>query len=80
MHFIKLEKAEPPVPRLYSINADRDVTPLNMVEFQAKQTKSNPSTYSFNKCFFKTPVPTNTSNLDHEKHGYDFNSEHSTLL
>jgi hypothetical protein len=58
MDFIKLEKAESPVPRLYPINVHRDVTPLNMVEFQAIQTKPNPSTYSFNKCFFKTPVPT----------------------
>lgn len=58
MHIIKLEKPEPPLPRLFSINVDRDVTPVKMVEFQTAQPKSNPSTYSFNKCFFKTPVPT----------------------
>jgi hypothetical protein len=57
MHFIKLENPESPFLRQFSINMDRNISPVFMVEFQSMQPKSNASTYCFNKSFFETPVP-----------------------
>ena len=57
MHFIKLENPESPFLGQFSINMDRNISPVFMVEFQSMQPKSNASTYCFNKSFFKTPVP-----------------------
>ena len=57
MHFIKLENPKSPFLRQFSINMDRNISPVFMVEFQSVQPKSNASTDCFNKSFFKTPVP-----------------------
>ena len=57
MHFIKLENPESPFLRQFSINMDRNISPMFMVELQSMQPKSNASTYCFNKSFFEAPVP-----------------------
>jgi hypothetical protein len=57
MHFIKLENPESPFLRQFSINMNRNISPVFMVEFQSTQLKSNASTDCFNKSFFETPVP-----------------------
>lgn len=62
MLFINLEKPKPPFPILFSINTERNISPIHMVEFQTLQPESNASTCSFDKCFFKTPIPTKTDN------------------
>jgi hypothetical protein len=54
---IKFEKPESPFLRHFSIDANRNVSPAFVVEFQSAQPKSDASTYGLDKCFFETPIP-----------------------